>query len=49
MASKGEVTHLVLQIIEADKFDVELDSILVSVQFLRPAQEAGHEFWPDSG
>ena len=49
MASKGEVTHLVLQIIEADKFDVELDSIQVSMRFLWPTQEAGQKYETDSG
>jgi hypothetical protein len=37
----------VMKIIEADKFDVELDSIRVSMRFLQPTQEAGQKYGTD--
>ena len=39
----------IMDIIEADNFDVELDSIRVSMRFLWPAQEAGQKYGTDSG
>ena len=38
-----------MRIIEADKFDVELDSIRVSMRLLQPTQEAGQKYGTDSG